>query len=432
MQRDLSLIGSLITDDEALALIKPANADAIGEEVAQDQAVPEGARLEYPQAIDLATDWSQRVEVLKRSWERACSTDNEAKLWAAEVDRQQLLVHLANGLSGNNATHCASAHMLLYGVPSTDMYGAAVDEVWRYAGKMLKHDDKRVTVLASDLTNFLPDRPPFTPAELPSVETVGCFKDWADAAIIDSCRVAVGTLGLGRTDKANAMQIADAANLVIWPWGAEAVITDEVSSVTFEASKKRLAIPPSRKATPGILTKMLAHESVHIARWANGLKGSLALGAYGLPGYLPFEEGVAVAVADMVALKEGATISGYGEPEAYLTIGLAHGLAGDRWSMDRVYQLMLRHYALEDAVKQAKTGEVDTSAAYRAASVQAWKRVVRTYRGQLCPRDISYRDGAAAAWRWIGENPDGYGLLLAGKADLTKATHREYVSSYVV
>ena len=441
-KHDGYLIESLITDDRVIELIRAHNAASLGALVCHDGRVPEGARLEYDPNLDLeAASLRNRALYLTMSYTPAGNGIMDG-LWADEMLRQVRIGELVGCLDRQQisgavyATGVQECFGELYGRPDPSAFAAAVAEVRANAARYVEHDNEIVRGLALWVTEVLPELGDAATESLPSAETVATVRTWL-TPLTEPLFAAVDELELGKADKANATQIADLFGRLLEPVGLKAEVTDQVTSMTFQPSRGRMAIPPTRQMTPGILKKELVHEMTHVLRYCNAGLGMLALAQFGLPGYLPFEEGVATVLAE-VATSKSDQIDSFARPEAYLAIGLASGLLEDQvWTPDQLFQLLWRHYALPRAVKAAKAGPIDLEKIEQDGMSQAWTRLVRTYRGGrelgsvVCPRDLSYRDGNAAVWRWIAKTvvtkPENLGLLLAAKADLNNELHLAYI-----
>jgi hypothetical protein len=433
------MVGLVINDDEALALLQPSNTSSVSAAVRLEGWFRQDTRFEYSHAAKLAREWTERCDQLARllpraGW-RAGLTDERSEaclgLYNQALERSHLLTTLAWSMANRTAALTSDILQQLWGPPPTDLeYKAAVQQLHDRATKEADNTSETVQRLATDLLAQLPTFQTVAQyRDQPRAETVARFAGWV-AEHLGFIRDYVEGQGFDPKVKLGSMSIAAAYREVLASAGYASVdvLVGDYSSIMYKPSERRVCIPAGRQMTPGILIKNMGHELIHIVRAINGAQGLLDLGGLGTGAHLPFEEGL-VASAEVLFQPnlEKLTIS-YGKPDATVAIGLAF-----REGYDAVYKVMRLWHALKAAALAAKKGEVDYRQTMADAHDKAMTRLVRSCRGLsggfrfANPRDLCYARGAEDFWRFMEQASEkDVARLLSAKVDLTDLVQYTY------
>lgn len=438
----------LVVDDNVIDLLKVANEEELRATAQGDRSL---AAFSYPRSGFIARDWLERTKRLRAHRvikEVAAASPLGGALWERELDRQDLYGKLSRQLADASWTEAAVTMKKLYGQPTESDFYEAVGEIRRTAAEVLDEPTSFQPAVQEAATELMVHLAPLNglpvvlPRRLPSLSLLETLRDWYQPVMEPFWQRAQQ---LGLPDQCTANDIGYLFTYLLADTGLSVELTSEVTAISFEPSKRRVAIPLKRKMSlQKLLYTILPHEWVHISRYLNGLLLGVDLAAFGLPGYLSFEEGLATAVASVMGTHDlTKAVTSYARPEAMVAIGLAAGLApGGPWSLWAVYNLFYWYYKLENLLSQK--GELNLDHSHERGDHQAFTRVVRTFRGTpgpaipdlglegeelYCPRDLSYRQGNVAFWEWAAANVDLFPLLLSAKANLADPQHLAFIRS---
>ena len=206
-------------------------------------------------------------------------------------------------------------------------------------------------------------------------------------------------------------------------WRAE--ITANSANLGVAAHQRLVEVGERKKALKGSVLKARGvHEAgVHVERSLRAERAGWAAAAYGMNGYVGFEEPLSEAFESAWNGKFAST------GEMYQVIaGLTYGFDNHApRNFPEVYDIMWR----TNALKPANLPVTDESIA--KAQKLAHNQCVRMFRGtdMLTPginylKDLSYFGGQQAAWNVLSkvETQDDLDLVLSGKVDLTRPDHR--------
>lgn len=188
--------------------------------------------------------------------------------------------------------------------------------------------------------------------------------------------------------------------------------------------KKEIVVGENRADFTDVTVRTVPlHEGIaHGLRSQNASEQELVSRQRPLPGYLAFEEGLGMALEQIMSGEKRIGGVAY-----YLSLGLQLGMdreAGEKRSFKDIYEIMWRRSLLN---KQNMT-----SSDIIAAKQTALQQTMRTTRGgSLDARDISYAEGARKAHQWLNgvaaqEPAERQRLLkwvLSGKFDPTNPAH---------
>ena len=309
----------------------------------------------------------------------------------------------------------------IYGKPSPDIFAYTVSSIRIKAEEAVNSEDNFVSQTASELLQLLPEltKPKIT--ELP------------DKTIVNYAYVQTG-IELGNlinipNDLTNfeAYQIKEVFESALQQLGDnewQVSIDDQTSRTAIGVSQeeKQVKIPQGRSVGKSRLVGLIVHEiGTHVARRVNGERSRLKLLGLGLDRYEIGEEGVATMREQALAQKA----DDFRGLEGHLAIGLAVGLDGQRRDFRQVYEVLEKHYLLNNLTKGKGFDE-----ALEKAQNSAWNNTVRTFRGTDCrtpgvcfTKDIIYREGNIGVWTVVRSNPEEMAHFNIGKYDPSNSRH---------
>lgn len=196
------------------------------------------------------------------------------------------------------------------------------------------------------------------------------------------------------------------------------------SGMSVNHEERFIRIPASRQIPATLLFGLTVHEvGTHIARRVGGEQSQLQLLGLGLHAASRAEEGIATVREQALS----GQVSDFAGEAAYLAIGLARGLDGEKRDFRQTYEIMQAYFVflLTDRHPALSSDEV-----FERARLRAWSRCVRTFRGTDCAtpgvaftKDIVYREGNIQMWNILRDRPEEIHRLNCGKYDPTNDEH---------
>lgn len=192
---------------------------------------------------------------------------------------------------------------------------------------------------------------------------------------------------------------------------AKIVMTNRTSARITRSSTRPiiLRLPKTYARSVEETIKFLTHEiEGHALRTMNAYKGPLAILFFGMPGYLPTDEGLALFIEH--------------EKGTMLTPGFWNALAASLTATRTFGET----FAILAAAKRERAKKIGDREGERTSNDAAWQLCVRAYRGITYPnqpglgyfRDHIYRTGYLAVQYHLRQHPEDFHLLFAGHCSL--------------
>lgn len=311
------------------------------------------------------------------------------------------------------------------------IYGKPSDEVFQYTiynlnNKILKYldsDNPDIQAAATTLMQVMGEldiRVANPDISTPSSDTVELARTQTKKEFNHILNIPLAEGKHDSTSIRNAFEIAlNQLNAEGW----EAVVSDNVPSISTNQEQRNITIPESRTLPSKTrLQALLLHEAgTHVARRVNGENTKLKLLSLGLDRYEQGEEGVATMREQV--LKD--SVNDFSGLEGHLAISLAMGLDGKRKDFRETYEILEKYFYFKAILAKKSPEEASIS-----AKNDAYKRCIRTFRGTDCKtrgvcftKDMIYREGSIGVWDVIRNNPDEMMRFSVGKYDPSNERH---------
>ncbi len=198
-------------------------------------------------------------------------------------------------------------------------------------------------------------------------------------------------------------------------------------NIFVDLDRHAVVIPAGRRYTPDHVKALTVHEiGVHVLRASNGAASQERLAGYGLPGYAPVEEALAVLLGSAGLPKYEAVNSL--APLAIIDYASSPAQPSFRQVFDFAADLVTALANPSEAAYQAKSHR------YRRAAFSRVIRVLRLGRAGLIERSTTkYWRGLMVAGRHFSEHPltqASFDELFLGKYDFTNPSQLELIKEH--
>ncbi len=311
----------------------------------------------------------------------------------------------------------------LYGKPEANIFSALARKKILSLLKAKEDDDQLVQSMRSDLDTLIgevedTDYETFTPSE-ELVSRIGTLVHERFNPLVDH---------INPEKEYTAVEIAEVLQTAVDKIGAaemgwQVKIVPNSSAMAVSAHQKQVEVGENRPNINGLeLRGKIIHEvGVHTGRSINAERAGWLSAAYGLDGYLDFEESFATALEDAYKDK----FSNHGE-NYYLVAGLAYGLDNhEPRNFREVYEIMWRTNVLsnkkglnDETVKKAQSSAFTTC-------LRMFRGTDTSQQGIVYLKDLAYFKGQELAWGFLKniEDQEDFDIAFTGKLDPTQPDH---------
>ncbi len=307
----------------------------------------------------------------------------------------------------NDSSEICDVIEQLYGTPSVDVFNQVRSQIYL---QYLKQSYPAIkSYHYQNLASLFKDIPSTKIPEMTQIESISSADDIELITSIKSVKVAV------------AMSL-NKANIYDWK-----VITNHNPYGSFKVlpREKKILIPNEqilrarkgeRSLTKKRLQALIAHEVMtHVVRCVNGGQTPFKLLQFGLAGYLPGEEGIALLREQEVM---GAT--DYASQNIFFALGVAYGL--DRDGQKRTFMETFKILHDYFYVIKGLSGINSKYKAY-ATTYRLYRASTGTGTAVVMTKDCAYRQGNIAIHALLKKNPERKQWFDIGKFDPTNEHH---------